>query len=544
MHPRRIPFHFHISMLLLFLISLFSIISNAKSKGDVTSSPSPNRSNYDLDLVDFLHVKTSEHDNVFKGAIQLLESMQSSPSCNRIAASKLLASCKSIEKSASNERQPTLTSLDRVKSVYAARLALCEIAEAGAAIPSSCSPLYISSSPKKAVSGSIFGQQWATPDQLNPSSMESLDLCLHALESRPQWWTSYSNSRQNAVMICQAARFDIEKEEVLELHRRITENTLRLNNGLQDAIQNAAAMSAQHRAFILATESMQRDLLRDIEEAGASTLSIFPRLINGIEAAVGSTITRIISSLGGVEKDTANLQKDVRDTTQQVSHLRDGLRVTYEEAIAKSAQLARSHQMNAESNQELAVSIQTSLKSLLTEDVVKLSESLEGFGGSMQWLTEALSLIYQQEELILERLQNFQESLAESEIKSENLRKSQELQAESLKDQTKAQETLGENVRIAQALLDRVVTTAANLQATVEETATGFQGLPSFPGMVGVYFPWTLCSLLASVVAAQHPRIIAGLLFLSCGKYNPTSLSQKTGLTIQAGAFYIFRFIN
>lgn len=39
--------------------------------------------------------------------------------------------------------------------------------------------------------------------------------------------------------------------------------------------------------------------------------------------------------------------------------------------------------MNAESNQELAVSIQTSLKSLLTEDVVKLSESLEGFGGSM-----------------------------------------------------------------------------------------------------------------------------------------------------------------
>lgn len=275
----------------------------------VISSPSPNRSDYDLDLVDFLHVKTSEHDNIFKGAIQLLESMKSSPSCNRIAASKLLASCKSIEKSASDERQPTLTSLDRVKSVYAARLALCEIAEAGAAIPSPCSPLYISSSPKKAVSGSIFGQQWATPDQLNPTSMESLDSCLHALESRPQWWTSYSNSRQNAVMICQAARIDLEKEEVLELHRRITENTLRLNNGLQDAIQNAAAVSAQHRAFIHATESMQRDLLRDIEEAGASTLSIFPRLINGIEAAVGSTITRIISSLGGVENDTANLQK-------------------------------------------------------------------------------------------------------------------------------------------------------------------------------------------------------------------------------------------
>lgn len=35
--------------------------------------------------------------------------------------------------------------------------------------------------------------------------------CLQSLESRPQWWTSYSNSRQNAAIMCQAARADIEK---------------------------------------------------------------------------------------------------------------------------------------------------------------------------------------------------------------------------------------------------------------------------------------------------------------------------------------------
>lgn len=92
------------------------------------------------------------------------------------------------------------------------------------------------------------------------------------------------------------------------------------------------------------------------------------------------------------------------------------------------------------------------------------------------------------------------------------------LQAEAFKDQSRAQATLGENVRIAQALLDRVVATAANLQATVEETATRFQSLPSFGGVAGTYLPWTLCSLLASVVATQHPRIITGLLFLSYGK--------------------------
>ncbi|KAL1849754.1 hypothetical protein Plec18167_008487 [Paecilomyces lecythidis] len=181
--------------------------------------------------------------------------------------------------------------------------------------------------------------------------------------------------------------------------------------------------------------------------------------------------------------------------------------------------------MNAESNRELAVTIQTSLRSLLTEDVVKLSESLEGFGGSMQWLTEALSLIYQQENMILERLQNFQKSLAESEIQSQNLHRAQVLQAESLKDQSQAQEALGENVRIAQALLDQVVATAANLQATVQETATGFQTIPGF-STLGAYLPWTLCSLLASVIAAQHPRVVAGLLFLSYGKYILVPLFQ------------------
>jgi NAD(P)H-flavin reductase len=111
------------------------------------------------------------------------------------------------------------------------------------------------------------------------------------------------------LIICQAARAEVEKEELLELHRTVAENTLKLKNGLQDAIRNAAAESAQHRAFIQATESMQRDLLREIEEVGVTSRNIFSNLINEIETAISSTIMRVISSMGSLEKDTAILQE-------------------------------------------------------------------------------------------------------------------------------------------------------------------------------------------------------------------------------------------
>lgn len=122
--------------------------------------------------------------------------MQGSPSCNRLAASTLLDSCHAVDGS-KNDAENTL---EDVRSVYAAQLAMCEISSAGSGIPQECKSLDISSQAKIHQTN---GFKYIWKDQLN--------LCLHSLESKPQWWTSYSNSRQNAVIMCQAARVDIEK---------------------------------------------------------------------------------------------------------------------------------------------------------------------------------------------------------------------------------------------------------------------------------------------------------------------------------------------
>ena len=122
--------------------------------------------------------------------------MQAAPSCNRLAASTLIDSCHSIDGS----KHDAEVSFEDVRSIYAAQLALCEIMSAESVIPQPCQALAPALDSKRHKAASI-------------KSVRKIQLsqCLQSLESRPQWWTSYSNSRQNAVVMCQAARVDIEK---------------------------------------------------------------------------------------------------------------------------------------------------------------------------------------------------------------------------------------------------------------------------------------------------------------------------------------------
>jgi len=146
------------------------------------------------DLTMLVKPASSGHSEVFSHALELLSSMQSAPSCNRVATSNLLKDCKSIEGPSTNV-QPAL---EDIRSTYAAQLAVCEVRGAGLQIPPYCDISFASDASK------------STRGFDRPGSAQ-LRHCLKSLESRPQWWTSYSNSRQNAVVLCQAARVEIEK---------------------------------------------------------------------------------------------------------------------------------------------------------------------------------------------------------------------------------------------------------------------------------------------------------------------------------------------
>ena len=168
-------------------------------------------SDLNLDLASLVRPLTIGRSETYTTAISLLASMQAAPSCNRIAASMLLSDCQSIDGSSPS----TEISIEHVRSIYAAQLAMCEIVSAGSTIPHQCKSL----EPTKAKirdpgpSGFAKATRDASVPGQNEISSHQLGLCLHALESRPQWWTSYSNSRQNAVVMCKAAQEDIAKGE-------------------------------------------------------------------------------------------------------------------------------------------------------------------------------------------------------------------------------------------------------------------------------------------------------------------------------------------
>lgn len=166
---------------------------------DVSSIEAPD---YSTKLTSFVRPIADDYSGLYAQALELLVSLQASPSCNRIATSTLLDSCQAIDGSRSNGEE----SLDDIRSTYAAQLAMCEIMSADSAVPHSCKAL--APEPNKNVDQSK-GTKRVWKAQLSE--------CLQLLESRPQWWTSYSNNRQNAVVICQAARVDIEKGECADI---------------------------------------------------------------------------------------------------------------------------------------------------------------------------------------------------------------------------------------------------------------------------------------------------------------------------------------
>ena len=148
------------------------------------------------DLTALVRPMPDDQAGIYSHALQLLSAMQGSPSCNRIAASMLLDSCHSIDGSI----QDAETSFEDARSIYAAQLAMCEIVSAESPIPDSCRSLI-----------PVLDSKVHQPLPQKSIRKGQLSQCLQSLESRPQWWTSYSNSRQNAVVMCQAARVDIEK---------------------------------------------------------------------------------------------------------------------------------------------------------------------------------------------------------------------------------------------------------------------------------------------------------------------------------------------
>ena len=119
----------------------------------------------------------------FREAERALTSLEEARICKREATLKLISSstCKDVFKETRRE------DVEIVQELYAIQLAKCEIESASAGLPQSCQIDFASLSLE-------IGSRAALQSKIRS--------CLVILQSKPQWWTSYSNHRRDGYDWC------------------------------------------------------------------------------------------------------------------------------------------------------------------------------------------------------------------------------------------------------------------------------------------------------------------------------------------------------
>jgi hypothetical protein len=72
--------------------------------------------------------------------VGLLKTLSDKPECHKVATHQLITSCQSIRED-TLQPKPSLEDLEKRKSIFAARLAICELQEANANTPPQCKPI-------------------------------------------------------------------------------------------------------------------------------------------------------------------------------------------------------------------------------------------------------------------------------------------------------------------------------------------------------------------------------------------------------------------
>ncbi|KAK6521034.1 hypothetical protein TWF506_001267 [Arthrobotrys conoides] len=96
------------------------------------------------------------------------------------------------------------------KNFFATKLAICELSSANVDYPREC--------------------------RGNIQSSKELNKCIKRLETRAQWWTSWSNCIQSVGVLCQAVREEAQRENLLQLHRNLTILHHQLENRLVSSV--------------------------------------------------------------------------------------------------------------------------------------------------------------------------------------------------------------------------------------------------------------------------------------------------------------------
>ncbi|KAK5016949.1 hypothetical protein LTR39_001814, partial [Cryomyces antarcticus] len=408
-------------VLFVFVLALFVLVSGTPSVSHFEDGFSISTNTHaSIDLSALVQGSSIHEPEVFGQALNIIRSLQTSPSCNRIATATLLNSCSSLDAHGGADKSSTESILDEVKSVYAARLAVCELTGAKATIPDQCSSFVpVERDGKRQGFGGFLRRKGRrskateyTADYDDITEVQ-LEQCLRALESRPQWWTSYSNARQNAVIMCQATRSEIEKDELLSLHKSMAGVTSDITLGLSKAVLEAEARLAAQKQFAESVSHFLVQLRQDMEQAKAHTEKTFDQVIHHM-TVTADTITAAIRLAG---KDTEQVldtfSRSVQYSTTEINEVSEKLKHVLKSTLRDTEEIGALQVQNWESSRDMAISVHDRLELVREQQIQALLQELGLVHNGLQMTNELSTRIYERQNAMAEELSNFKGMLGD-----------------------------------------------------------------------------------------------------------------------------------
>ena len=280
-------------------------------------------------------VRSSLSDS-FQQTLDLIKNAESLPSCAKIATSALMHSCSALEGSMKQDESAldrgTDLFVDEEADIYSARLAVCELSGADFLIPKECKPFIPT---EKATKKRGFRGYWSKSGPTEPNSLfqyydeitqANLQQCRKALGSTSQSWTSYSNNRQNAVLMCRAMRSEIEKEEQLHTGKILAGAAMTATSSFQEVLEQANEMKKVFHEVATSMPQFQQDLVAGDEERLEKVRQFWfeiERVQKGFQEVLGSVreVKDELRNVGGHAKDLESTISTANDSATEITDL-------------------------------------------------------------------------------------------------------------------------------------------------------------------------------------------------------------------------------
>lgn len=280
---------------------------------------------------------TSRNHKVISQAVDFVVSMQTAPTCTRMAASHLMNECKLLENAPDFAKTRPEAYLDNVKTEYAAKLAVCELLSAqphtNNPLPPAHCDIFVPSSRACGKSGSWWYQSKpVTPDdkQCYPNFSDyQYSQCLKTLQSSPQYWTSFSNARQNAVVMCQASRDAIERENHLEIFKNLTRVMSDVSSTMKETTEEYESLVKDQKEFADVIREAQYQAKQDIQDVHDKALATVGFLDDKFHSFMNTSINSLVQALNEGQSDA-------------IARIREEMQLFSQDMIMESSHLAKS----------------------------------------------------------------------------------------------------------------------------------------------------------------------------------------------------------